>query len=286
MSKHKIEDVSKTKRNYKDSIFRRLFNDKRELLALYNALTGKSYPAGTEIEIVTLDNAVFKDRKNDVAFVIDRKFINLTEHQSTLSPNMPLRFLEYIAREYRKLYFSEAIYSEMPIKLPTPEFYVLYNGTKDAPLEHTLKLSDTFIGECDTISLELVVKVVNVNYEKGSEVLEKCRTLKEYSLFIHKVRGFMEECKDLDMAIEAAIRECIREGVLAEFLKKNRGDVMSFVELWLTQEECEAIREKDGYNRGRAEEKLAIAKSFKDDGVPLNIIAKNTGLTLEEVDEL
>ena len=280
--KSKHNHRRRTKRNYKDSIFRRLFNDEKELLQLYNALTGKDYPEDTEIEIVTLDNAVFKEQKNDVAFVINRKFINLTEHQSTLSPNMPLRFLEYIAKEYRKLYFSKAVYSETLVRLPTPEFYVLYNGAKDAPLEQILKLSDTFVGECDTISLELIVKVVNVNYEKGSEILKRCRTLREYSLFIHKVREFLRECKDLDAAVEAAIRECISEGVLAEFLKKNRGDVMSFVELWLTQEECEAIREEDGYNRAMRE----VAGNLKSDGIPIDVIARNTGLTLEEVDEL
>ncbi len=253
-------------------------------------MTGKNYPEDTEIEIVTLDNAIFNDEKNDVAFVINRKFINLTEHQSTLSPNMPLRFLEYIAKEYQKLYFSKSVYSETLVRLPTPEFYVLYNGMKDAPLEQTLKLSDTFTGECDTISLELIVKVINVNYEKGSEILEKCRTLKEYSLFMHKVRNFVDEYNKLDKAIDEAIRECINEGILAEFLRKNRGDVMSFVELWLTQEEREAIREEDGYNRGRvdgrAEEKLAIAKNLKNDGVSVDTIVKNTGLTPEEVDEL
>ena len=280
----------KTKRNYKDSIFTRLFNDEKELLQLYNALTGKNYPEDTEIEIVTLDNAVFKNQKNDVAFVINRKFINLTEHQSTLSPNMPLRFLEYIAKEYQKLYFSRAIYSEIPVKLPTPEFYVLYNGTKDAPLEQTLKLSDTFIGECDTISLELIVKVINVNYEKGSEVLEKCRTLKEYSLFIHMVREFMKEYDDLDEAVDTAMRQCIDEGILADFLRKNGGDIMSFVELWLTQEECEAIREEDGYYKGhkegRAEAIRETAANFKAAGVSADIIAKSTGLSLEEIEAL
>lgn len=292
MSKKKVKhnNKKKTKRNYKDSIFKRLFNDEKELLQLYNALTGKNYPEDTEIEIVTLDNAVFRDQKNDVAFLINRKFINLTEHQSTLSPNMPLRFLEYIAKEYQKLYFSKTIYSETPVQLPTPEFYVLYNGMKDAPLEQTLKLSDTFTGECDTISLELIVKVINVNYEKGSEILKKCRTLKEYSLFIHRVRSFMEKYRDLDIAVEATIRECISEGILAEFLRKNRGDIMSFVEAYVSAEEFAAIREEDGYNRGlkegEANQRRKIAANLKKAGIDVKVIAENTGLSLEEVKKL
>ena len=272
----------KVKRNYKDSIFRSLFNNEKELLSLYNALTGKNYPEGTEIEIVTLDNAVFDSKKNDLAFIVDKKFINLTEHQSTFSPNMPLRFLEYIAKEYQKLHFSNAVYSEALVKLPTPEFYVLYNGTKDAPLEQTLKLSDAFVGECDKISLDLMVKVINVNYDKGADILDKCKTLREYSMFIHKVRTVRDELGDLDVAIDASIRECISEGILAEFLKNNKGDVMSFLEVNLTEEEKDAIRRQDGYNEAVRDTALRM----KEEGFDYDVIEKITSLSKEEIEKL
>lgn len=272
----------KVKRNYKDSIFRSLFNNEKELLNLYNALTGKNYPEGTEIEIVTLDNAVFDSKKNDLAFIVDKKFINLTEHQSTFSPNMPLRFLEYIAKEYQKLHFSNAVYSEALVKLPTPEFYVLYNGTKDAPLEQTLKLSDAFIGEYDKISLDLMVKVINVNYDKGADILDKCKTLREYSMFIHKVRTVRDELGDLDVAIDASIRECISEGILAEFLKNNKGDVMSFLEVNLTEEEKDAIRRQDGYNEAVRDTALRM----KEEGFDYDVIEKITSLSKEEIEKL
>ncbi len=282
------------KRNYKDSIFRSLFNDEKELLNLYNALSGKNYPEDTEIEIVTLDDAVFNGQKNDLAFIVNKKFINLTEHQSTLSPNMPLRFLEYIAKEYQKLHYSNAVYSEKQVELPTPEFYVLYNGAKDAPLEQTMKLSDTFMGECDTISLELIVKMINVNYDKGAEILDKCNTLREYSMFMHRIRSLRDEYDDLDLAIDAGIRQCISEGILVEFLKNNRGSIMSFLEVNLTKEECEEIRWKDGYAEGRAEGHAEghaeavkeLAKKFKVTGTPIDVIAENTGLSIEEIEKL
>ncbi len=291
MDKSKQGNVKHT---YKDGIFRSLFNDEKELLELYNALSGKDYPEDTRIEIVTLEDAVFNDQKNDLAFIVNETFINLTEHQSTLSPNMPLRFLEYIAKEYHRLYFSRAVYSETIISLPTPEFYVLYNGTKDAPLEQTLKLSDTFKGECDTISLELVVHVINVNYEKGARILERCQTLKEYSLFIHKVRLLCDEYDDLDSAIEAGITECIRDGVLTDFLKKNRGEIMSFLHVQLSQEEREEIREQDGFIKGRQEGIkegiiegiIETAKKMKAIGIPLEQIIEASGLSKEEIENL
>lgn len=290
-----MNDTNPTaKRTYKDSIFRSLFNNEKELLNLYNALSGKNYPEDTEIEIVTLDNAVFNDMKNDLAFIVNKKFINLTEHQSTLSPNLPLRFLEYIAKEYQKLHLPAAVYSGIPIELPTPEFYVLYNGTKDAPLEQTLKLSDTFLGECDRISLEVIVKVINVNYDKGATILEKCRTLKEYSYFIHKVRTLRNEYDDLDKAVDICIRECINDGILADFLKGNRGDVMSFVELQLSAEEREKIRENDGYVKGLQDGELVgeknaninTARKMKSAGMPIEQIIEFTGLTADEIDAL
>ena len=81
------------KHTYKDGVFRRLFNDKEKILELYNALTGENYPPDTDVKIVTLDNAVFGDMKDDLSFMIEDRFIILTEHQSTINPNMPVREL-------------------------------------------------------------------------------------------------------------------------------------------------------------------------------------------------
>ena len=272
----------KAKHTYKDGIFRSLFNDKKVLLELYNALTGNDYPDGTKIEIVTLEDAIFNDVKNDLAFIIEDKFINLIEQQSTLSPNIPLRMLEYVAKEYRKMYMSKTIYSETLVKIPTPEFYVFYNGEKDAPPYQEQKLSDAFMRKCDTISLEVKVHVINVNLEKGAELLEKCRTLKEYSVFISKVRKYSRAYDDLDMAIDASIEECIRTGILAEYLKEHRGDVMSFLHVQLSQEERLEIREQDAEMRKAKE----IAGKMKVKGMSNKEISDLTGLTTEEIELL
>jgi len=270
------------KRTYKDGIFRSLFNNEKALLELYNAITGKEYPEGTKVEIVTLEDAIFNDVKNDLAFIIDDKFINLIEHQSTLSPNIPLRMLEYIAKEYRKMYMSRTIYSETMVRIPTPEFYVFYNGEKDAPLHQELKLSDAFLCKCDTISLEVKIHVINVNLEKGAELLEKCRTLKEYSTFVSKVREYCSIYDNLDMAIEASIEECINSNILADYLKEHRGDVMSFLHVQLSQEEMLEIREQDAEHRKAKE----VAAKMKADKEPLDKIIKYTGLTEAEIETL
>ncbi|MCM1083032.1 MAG: hypothetical protein NC428_06085, partial [Clostridium sp.] len=57
-------------REYKDTVFRMLLKDKRKLLALYNGINGTDYDNPDDLEIVTLENAIYMSCKNDVACVI------------------------------------------------------------------------------------------------------------------------------------------------------------------------------------------------------------------------
>ena len=307
-------ELEKANKNYKDGIFRSLFNNEDELRKLYNALSGKNYPNDTPVKIVTLDNVIFNELKNDIAFLLDNRFIILTEHQSTLSPNLPLRMFCYLAREYEKLSYTKAVYSYRPVTIPTPELYVFYNGTQDAPKEWEMKLSDTFSVKCDTISAEAVIKVINVNYEKGAKLLEKCKTMKEYSLFIKMARDKFAKSHDLHAAVKETVRECINEGILAEYLMKQRGDIMSILEVDLTLEERDAIRMEDGYafgmkdgiaqglergiaqglergiaqglERGREDEQQAIILQMLKKGMDRELIKEITGADDALIDEL
>lgn len=274
------------KHTYKDGVFRRLFNDKEKILELYNALTGENYPPDTDVKIVTLDNAVFGDMKDDLSFMIEDRLIILTEHQSTINPNMPVRELCYIAKRLEKLVFSKAIYSKRLIKLPTPEFYVFYNGAEDFPVCRGQKLSDAFAVKCDKISLELKVKVINVNYDKGAEILSRCRSLNEYSKFMYMIRERLSEGIEVKSAIEESIRICMKEGILDEFLKKNGGDIVSFLFEELTREECEQIREEDGYYRGEADTQRAIARNMISMKLAPDVVAAATGLSTDELEKI
>ena len=104
-----MEKTTHIVRNYKDTVFRMLFRDKARLLELYNAVNQTSYENPEELQIVTLENAVYLGMKNDVAFIIDFHMY-LYEHQSTVNPNMPLRFLQYVAKEYEKLVKQDKLY--------------------------------------------------------------------------------------------------------------------------------------------------------------------------------
>lgn len=79
--------LPKPRRDYKDTLFRLLFQDRDRLLSLYNAVNGTSYDFPEELTVVTLENAVYMNMKNDVAFLVNFQ-LNLYEHQSTWNPNM------------------------------------------------------------------------------------------------------------------------------------------------------------------------------------------------------
>ena len=166
--------VPAANRNYKDTIFRMLFSDRESLLSLYNAVNKRNYTNPDDLEIVTLENAVYMGMKNDLAFILDMN-LYLYEHQSTVNPNIPLRDLFYIAAEYQKLIDRKSLYSSAIQKIPAPGFFVFYNGIE--PLEDCCisRLSDAFLHTGAEPALELIVTTLNINEGHNCELMQHCR---------------------------------------------------------------------------------------------------------------
>ena len=216
--------VPAANRVYKDTVFRMLFSDKERLLELYNAVAGKDYDNADKLEIVTLENAVYLGMKNDLAFLLNTN-IYLYEHQSTVNPNMPLRDLFYISSEYSELVELKSLYSSALLKIPTPNFVVFYNGDEDMEDVSEYRLSDAFMTAVENPALELRVTVLNVNYGKNVKLMEQCESLKEYAQYVAMVRKYKQETGSLDDGVKLAIEQCINEGILEDFLRKNRSEV-------------------------------------------------------------
>ena len=214
----------KVQRNYKDTIFRMLFKDKENLLSLYNALNKTDYTDVNKLEITTLENAVYMNYKNDVSFVFDFELM-LYEHQSTINPNMPLRDLFYVADILQKRTYDKDLYGSKLIRIPSPRFVVFYNGTDPLPERQTLKLSDAYEKKQANPELELTVTMYNINYGCNEEIMDACRTLKEYAMYVERVRTYARQMP-LAEAVEKAVDDCIAEGILSEFLKKNRAEAI------------------------------------------------------------
>ena len=240
-------------RRYKDTIFRMLFSDKKNLLELYNAVSGRNYDNADDLQIVTLENAVYMGMKNDLAFLLNTG-IYLYEHQSTVNPNMPLRDLLYITAEYSRLVETQSLYSSAIQKVPAPNFIVFYNGQDEFADKSEYRLSEAFEPRVDNPALELRVTVLNINYGRNAELMKQSHTLREYAQYVALVRRYKTELGSLDEAVNRAVDECIRNGVLADFLKRNRAEVVMMSIFEYNQEEEErklrAAERQAGYASG------------------------------------
>ena len=215
---------------YKDTVFRLLFSDKERLLSLYNALSTKRCDNIDDLTVVTLADAIYMEVKNDIAFLVGTD-IHLWEHQSTINPNMPLRFLEYIATEYQQLIKTNKknLYSRTLIKLPCPQFVVFYNGTEDTADHEVMKLSDAFEGSEKngrTGKLELVVDVYNINSGRNSAIQDACVTLKSYSEFVRRIRE-NQKTMPLAQAVNKAVAIRKMGASLPRLTQVNRGKLVS-----------------------------------------------------------
>ncbi|MCM1154677.1 MAG: hypothetical protein NC392_04870 [Roseburia sp.] len=221
----------KVRRDVKDRLFRFLFaKDREALLQLYNALNGTDYRDSSALQIVTIESAVYVVMKNDLAFVLAGT-LNLYEHQSTYNPNMPVRFLIYLAEEYQKLIdrVGVSLYGSSMIELPTPRCVVFYNGEKDAPEESTLRLSDAFVDKERPGDVELQVRMLNINYGHNKELMDKCRMLAEYAEFVEISRQHVREGMDLQKALNEAIDYCLEHGILYDVLREHRTEVLGML---------------------------------------------------------
>ena len=234
-------------RNYKARLFEMIFHNKENLLELYNAVNGTEYDDPEKLVINTLENAIYMSMHNDVSFIIDSR-LNLYEHQSTCSPNLPLRCLMYVADLYSVITKDANLYGKKRIKIPTPRFLIFYNGEEAKPDSQILRLSESFEVEEEKHYLELEAVMLNINKGHNRELVEACRTLQDYSEYTARVRMYAKEVK-LEEAVERAITECIREGILADFLSENRAEakkmsIYEYDEEKHMRQEREASREE------------------------------------------
>lgn len=258
-----------TNRKYKDTVFRMLFNNKKEALGLYNNLFDTEYTDESLIDIITLEDVLFIPRKNDVAFTMNGRFVVLVEHQSTINENMPLRFLIYIARLYEKIIDADNIYRRKLIKIPAPEFVVLYNGRDDLKqdgkvvTELELNLSDAFKDDGDVqpelfkdnkgAQLELKVKVIDIRYSSRNKLVTKKDTLEQYSRFIQIIEDCRKSEENIDEVMKTAVNMAIENNILTEFLKKNGSEVRNMLTLEYDEETARRVEREEAMEEGREE---------------------------------
>ena len=274
----------------KDTVFHAV-SEKENLFIRYNVATGNHYQNAEALKIVTLENAIYMGMKNDLAFMLETN-IYLYEHQSTINPNIPLRDLIYIGIEYQQYLNDKSLYSSKLQKIPAPKFMVFYNGTDAVDDWVELRLSEAYEHLAGEPDLELKVLMLNVNEGHNKDLMEQCQTLKEYAIYVARVRKYASEL-NLNDAVERAITECIKEGILVEFLRKNRSEVkmvsiLEYDKEWeekkLRKAEYEAGK-SDGIEIGRDKAIAEIICNMIKSGFTIEKIIEVTGKPVSEIEQ-
>ena len=258
------------KRDYKSSLFVNMFGRnvyaKEHFLSLYNAIHDTNFKIGeVEITPVMLDNVVYNNIENDVSMEINGCIVVLAEHQSTINNNMPFRCLEYLVAHYNRFFTENDKYNTKEIKLPRPECYVFYNGDVAFPQEKVMKLSDAFkdIKGADlpeSISLDLIVKIYNINKAADHPILRKCEALLAYSNFTEYAR--IGKRKGEKNPPKYALDKCKQGPLLTEYFNNLSREEQSMIFGEWDQEKFIEVQKQISYEDGENDNKIANAKNF------------------------
>ena len=287
-------------REIKSSVFTDLFGDdelvgKKNFLALYNALHGTSLKfEETKIERKLVPQSLIKSFSTDVTMEINGRLIVFVEHQSTINQNMPLRFLEYFVHILYGIVPAKARYRKSLYKIPTPEFYVLYNGVEPMPEEAELKLSDAFLEKLEELQCELNVKVINIGGKMGLKlpIVRNCGILEEYCRFMDIV--FTREAslrpdstkEEAIAVLEEIIRDCIKKGILRDYLTRKGTEIIN---MFLDEYDYDtdiAVQREEAMEEGAQKKAIEAAIELLKEGISAETISKCVKLPVEKVLQL
>ena len=285
-------------RQYQDRLFKAIFGreeHKNWLLSLYNALNGSSYTDPSAIEINTIEGIIYVTMKNDISFLIDSQ-LNLYEQQSSYNPNMPLRGLMYFSQLYQK-YISKQrkdIYSSALLKIPTPQFIVIYTGSTELDDVKELKLSDSFEVPDTSGRFEWTATVVNISKGHSLKLLEQCPPLRDYAVYVSRIKGNVAAGMTKEDAVNEAMEYSIEHNLLNGYFLEQKMEVLNMSLTEFDQEEYDRNRFNDGKEagiaigiaEGKRDAALQNARNFKYKNIPVDIIAECTGLSVEQVNAL
>ena len=253
-------------REYKDRLFAFIFGkeeNKKWTLSLYNAINKTYYTNEDDIVINTMSDTIYMGMKNDVSFLIS-DILNLYEQQSTYNPNMPVRQLMYLGRQYDK-YIKDTkqnIYGKKLMHLPVPKLITFYNGTEDYG-DAVLHLSDSFNDASDNSDVQVSVRVININSGRNDDILKACNPLKEYTWFVECVRN---NKLGLGMSMEDAVDKAINmmpdDFQIKRFLDGNRAEVKNMCITEYNEAETMQMFKEEGREEGIAEGMLLSIRNL------------------------
>ena len=246
-------------RQYQDRLFKAIFGREEHkdwLLSLYNALNGSSYTDPSAIEINTIEGIIYVTMKNDISFLIDSQ-LNLYEQQSSYNPNMPLRGLMYFAELYQKHLTKQDrdLFTTALVKIPTPNFVVFYNGSRDMPDVTKLRLSEAFEIPAENGDFEWTATMLNINAGRNKTLLQKCKPLYHYSCYVDRVKTNVRSGMTKENAVSEAVNFAIQNDFLDGYFKIQKAEVLNMSLTEFDQEAYDRHRFTEGKEAGIAEGK-------------------------------
>ena len=274
--------VTTANRTYKDSLFTDLFYSdvtaEENLRSLYNALHPEDQLTEQDvIEKKRLENVFFNSLRNDITGLFKQRVIVFGEHQSTINNNIPVRLFMYAGRIYEQLLDGHKKYETELIPIPTPEFYVFYNGKADWDVKE-LRLSDAFEDRSNPFNLELKVTLINIRAESNSDILQRCDILDQYSKFVQAY----EANKGSSDRMGDTIKYCVEHDILKEYIERKGKEVLSMLTMdWDYEEALEVACEE----RERKKEKEYVINFYRD-GDSIERLARVMGRTVGEIQRI
>lgn len=274
-------------RQYKDRLFKVIFGSpehKEYALSLYNAVNNSHYSDAELLDFYTIENVVYMGMKNDLSFIFDAT-LNLYEQQSSFNPNMPLRGLMYLSKQYEKYVEDHHlnVYRGTLCKVPAPRYIVFYNGNDIQPDKKELKLSDAFITPVHDAALEVTAIMLNINYGQNKRIMKSCAPLNDYSKFVSYVKMNQRKGLAVQDAVSIAVEKAIEENLLDGFFAEHKAEVIGMI---LTEYDEEFVHKgwfEDGVIKGRQEERSNIIKSMLASGMTPEKISDCTKIPLETI---
>ena len=292
-------ETAHLKRNYKASLFTSYFSELPNLVGLHKAITGEDV-AESSIKLTTLDEAIMSSIKNDLSYDIGNTKMVLAEHQTTESENIPIRMFLYLAEIFKRdpEISSNAIYRKKRISLKMPIFVELYNGFDDVPLISDQHLSDAFSKGDATPSVDLTVKVININYSMKSEILNTSKSLNDYSYYTYRTETNRQNGMSPNEAVRESTNYCINHDIMKDYLTRHKEEVFDMYALQWNEEDAKRVWKEEGYEdgydngygngygNGYDKAREDVARSMLENGADVKFTAKCIKLPLSRVQEI
>jgi hypothetical protein len=266
----------KVKRKIKDSVFLNLFSDKKYLLQLYQVLHPEDTNATEDaLDIVTIENILTDNIYNDLGVRVGDRLIILVEAQSTWTMNILVRMLLYLAKTYQDFIkeTGQSLYSTTKVKVPKPEFYVVFTG-ENPEQPNVISFSEEFFGGVD-IDVEIKAKVI---YQRDTNDI-----IDQYIVFCKVFDEQRKKYGYTETAIRNTINICKDRNVLKEYLESREKEVVTIMFSLYSEDEIMdmflASRDKETARQS--------AMTMLEDNVPLDKIIKYVpAISMDELKQM